>query len=321
MKFHISNSAFIGNIDPFIAAFDPRDPSVLEVTTHDKWLSAHPVVLAMIAAKGLKVAPRHISFDRINARSGHYLERMKLFEMLNVKSGIHIAESDPSGRFIPLSQVKTPQEQTNFITEMMPILHLEPYHAEAIRYVVSELIRNVIEHSGSENGAVVAAQYHKKSNMIRIGIADTGVGIKKSINRSHKAWTDMDALKLALTPGITGTTQREGGTAENAGAGLFIIKSIAVNNRDFFMLYSGNALYKLLKRKPNARTVLYADPSRDNHSEKDHLPYWQGTVVGIDICLEATGEFRTLLDLISTTYSTAIKARKKQRYRKARFEQ
>ena len=155
--------------------------------------------------------------------------------------------------------------------------------------------------------------------MIRIGIADTGVGIKKTINQSHKAWTDMDAIKLALIPGITGTTSQEGGTSDNAGAGLFFIKSIAANNRDFFMIYSGDAMYKLLKRKPNARNVLYADPSRDNHSEKINLPYWRGTVVGVDISLETTGEFTALLEMINETYNSAMKERKTARHRKARF--
>ena len=35
--------------------------------------------------------------------------------------------------------------------------------------------------------------------------------------------TDIDAIKLALTPGISGTTRQEGGTDDNAGAGLFFI--------------------------------------------------------------------------------------------------
>jgi anti-sigma regulatory factor (Ser/Thr protein kinase) len=319
MKFHISNSAFIGNIDSFINAYDPTDPTHLKITTHDKWVSAHPVVLAMIAARGLTVNSGNVICDQVSARSGHYLERMKLFEMLNVRSGITISEHDPSGRFVPLTQIKSSSEQTHFITEMVPMLHLEPYHTEPIRYVVSELVRNVLEHSESKDGAIVAAQYHQKSNMIRIGIADTGVGIKKTINQSHKAWTDIDAIKLALIPGITGTTSREGGTSDNAGAGLFFIKSIASSNRNFFMIYSGDAMYKLLKRKPNARNVLYADPGRDNHSEKINLPYWQGTVVGIDISLETTGEFTALMGMINETYNSAMKERKTARHRKARF--
>jgi anti-sigma regulatory factor (Ser/Thr protein kinase) len=320
MKCHIANSVFIGNVDPFLAGFDTSDKTSLMVTTHDRWMSVHPVVLAMIAAKGLTLPKGSVGFDSITATSSGYFERMRLFSMLGVKSGITIKESDPSGRFVPLTQIRNANEQTRFVTDMNPLLHLGPEQAEPIRYIVSELIRNVLEHSGAENGAIVAAQYHKKSNIIRIGIADTGVGIKKTINRSHRAWNDMEALKLALTPGITGTTRREGGTQDNAGAGLFFIKSIATNNRNFFMLYSGNALYKLLKRPAGSKVRLHADPSADRHSEKDNLPYWQGTVVGIDLTLDDTGEFKTLMSVIGGVYSSAVRERKKLRYKKARFE-
>lgn len=319
MKCHISNSVFIGNIDPFITSFEMSNPEMLEITTHDRWMSAHPVVLAMIAAKGLTVPSGSVSIDDITAKSGGYFERMKLFEMLGVDSGIRVAESDPSGRFVPLSRIRTAEEQTRFITEVVPLLHLQPEQAEAIRYILSELIRNVLEHAAAPNGAIVAAQYHKKSNTIRIGIADTGVGIKETINRAHSAWSDMAALKLALTPGITGTTPREGGTINNAGAGLFFIKSIAAYNRNFFMLYSGDALYKLLKVPPGKNVRLHANPSDDRHSEKEGLPYWQGTVVGIDLSLDTTDTFNALLAGIRQTYSQAVRERRKARYRRARF--
>lgn len=321
MRCYISNSVFIGNIDPFLAGFDMSEQSSLSIETHDRWMSVHPVVLAMIASKGLTLPKGAVRFDTVTATSIGYFQRMRLFALLGINFDKQINEFDPSGRFIPLTQIKTSDEQTRFITDMMPLLHLtEPSHAEAIRYVVSELIRNVLEHSGSRHGAVVAAQYHKKSNIIRIGIADTGVGIKRTINQSHPAWSDMEALKLALTPGITGTTPREGGTRDNAGAGLFFIKSIAVNNRNFFMLYSGDALYKLLKRPATAKIRLQADPSKDKHSEKTHLPYWQGTVVGIDLTLDDTGEFKALLDAIGAVYGSAVRERKRARYKKARFE-
>lgn len=320
MRCHISNSVFIGNIDPFITGFDMSDPNTLRITTHDRWMSAHPVVLAMIAAKGLTVPKGGVSIDDITASSGGYFERMKLFEMLGVNSGIRISKSDPSSRFVPLSQIRTADEQSRFITEVIPLLHLQHEPAEAIRYILSELIRNVLEHSSSSSGAIVAAQYHKKSNIIRIGIADTGVGIKQTINQSHRAWTDMEALKLALTPGITGTTSREGGTVDNAGAGLFFTKSIAALNRNFFMIYSGDALYKQLKQPMGGAVRLYADPVKDKHSEKIGLPYWQGTVVGIDISLESTDTFKVLLDAIRSTYSHAVRERRKARYKMVRFE-
>lgn len=126
----------------------------------------------------------------------------------------------------------------------------------------------------------------------------------------------MAAIQLALAPGVTGTTSKEGGTEYNAGAGLFFIKSIAKVKRNFFVIYSGNAMYKLLKGTSDR---LYADPFRDRHSKNDDLPYWQGTVVGIDISLNETKEFSALLDLIRDVYLRTIRERKRVEYKKARF--
>jgi len=53
MKIHLSNSVWIGNIDPFIHSFDTSNNKLLEITSHKKWVSVHPVVLCMIAGLGL----------------------------------------------------------------------------------------------------------------------------------------------------------------------------------------------------------------------------------------------------------------------------
>ena len=54
-----------------------------------------------------------------------------------------------------------------------------------------------------------------------------GIGIRNSLLTfwSSHARTDLEAIKWAMTPGISGTTRKEGGTEDNAGAGLFFIKS------------------------------------------------------------------------------------------------
>lgn len=279
----------------------------------------HPVVLSMIAALGLAVKPENIRCDKLQATSKHYLVRMGLFKILNVASDISIIEHEPAGRFVPITQIRTSDELSKFITEMIPLLHLQPEQAKTLGYIVSELVRNVLEHAQTDHGAILCAQYYQKSNSLRIGIADSGVGIKQTITRSWPAKTDLEAIQLALTPGITGTTRREGGTEQNAGAGLFFIKSIASVNRDFFVIYSGNSLYKLLKKVPAKRLALHADPFRDKHSKAEDLPYWHGTLVGVDITLDQTAEFSMLLDVIRKTYSTAVKERKTARYKKPKF--
>ena len=319
MKIYLPNSAFLGNIDPFIRGFDPTDPESLEITANDKWIAVHPVILTMIAALGLTVKPDQILCQKFEATSRHYFVRMGLFKILNIPSDIVIKEHEPAGRFIPLTQIRTAAEQTRFITEMIPMLHLEPEQAKTLGYIFSELIRNVIEHADAKNGALLCAQYYKKSNSIRIGIADTGNGIKQTITQSHTANTDLEALRLALTPGITGTTEKEGGTEQNAGAGLFFIKSIASVNRDFFVIYSGTGFYKLLKKNPVRSRRLNADPFTDRHTASDVMPSWPGTAVGVDITLDQTEEFSLLLDAIRDTYSSAVRGRIKERHKKPRF--
>lgn len=321
MKIHLPNSAFLGNIDPFLRSFDPSNPNKLTITSNNKWVSVHPMVVAMVAALGKDISPKRLQFEDFEARSKHYFERIGLFKFLKISSGILIRKHDSSGRFIPLTMIKNSTQLDKFLTDMIPLLHLidNPKQAEPIRYIISELVRNVIEHSQAEGGAMVCAQYYKKSNTIRIGIVDGGVGIKKTITQSHIATDDFEAIKLALMPGITGTTRKEGGTADNAGAGLFFIKSIAHVNRDFFLIYSGKAMYKLLKRSPGENLSLQSDPLHDRHSKEKALPYWNGTAVGIDIALDNTEEFSVLLDLIRKTYSTSVRERRKEKYKRPKF--
>lgn len=314
MRFHIPNAAFLGNINHFLSRFSPDEPDRLEITSHPKWFYVHPVVLCMIAAIGKPVKPENITCD-ITAKTVGYLKRMGLFDYLGIDSGVSIEEHEPAGRFIPLTQIKNSQDLTRFLTEMIPLLHLEPAYVEPIQYTISELVRNVLEHAHSREGAIVCAQYHKRGNKIRIGIVDTGIGIRESISDSYSVTSDIDALKLALTPGITGTTNKLGGSEQNAGAGLFFIKTIAYFNRDPFIVYSGGAMYKLLKRQGNS-IILRADPFADHHSKDISLPYWKGVAVGIDIGLDNTTAFANILDVVKEFYFRNLKEKKKERYRR-----
>ena len=314
MRFHIPNSAFLGNINHFLNRFDPTEPESLEITSNPKWISVHPVVLCMIAAIAKPVKPERITCN-IEAASGHYLKRMGLFDFLGIDSGMSIEEHEPAGRFIGLTQIRTSDDLARFLTDMVPLLHLDPPYVQPIQYTISELVRNVLEHAFTKEGAIVAAQYFKKSNTIRLGIVDVGIGIRESINDSYPVASDVDAIKLALTPGITGTTRKLGGSEQNAGAGLFFIKTIAHFNRDPFVIYSGSAMYKLLKRQ-KGNIILRADPFADRHSKETSLPYWKGVVVGIDIGLDNTQHFATVLESVRDFYFQDLKERKRAKYKR-----
>lgn len=176
-------------------------------------------------------------------------------------------------------------------------------------------MRNVLEHSLSESGAIVAARYHKKPNKVSLAICDTGIGIWKSMSEFWHPKDDLDAIRLALSPGITGTTRREGGTFENAGAGLFYVRSIAKTTRNYFLVYSGKAEYMLTKWDKRLSPKIIADPFEEEHTIVDNAPDFHGTLVALDISLDsANTEFDELLHEIGQVYDSAIRERKKRKF-------
>lgn len=321
MKVYLSTSDYLRNFDRFINALDFSSHDQLHISSHPKWISVHPAVLAFIATLSSSVGKNNVEFDTFTAPSAHYLDRMGLFNFTKDKSPYHITYKESSGRFIPLTVIRNSTEQSRFITDMIPLLHLPPEKSDAIKYTIGELVRNVLEHSHSQSGAIVAAQYYKKSNTVRIGICDNGIGIWQSLHRFWHPKNNIEAIKLSLTPGISGTTNREGGTEDNAGAGLFFIKSIAQTARNYFVIYSGSAIYKLLLHDKRIKKVrLHPDPNDDYHSERNDAPNFNGTLVGIDITLDSDAkDFERLMSNIRESYTHAVRERKKVKYQEPRF--
>jgi anti-sigma regulatory factor (Ser/Thr protein kinase) len=321
MKITIPNSAFIGNIESFIRKINTDNEKILSISFNKNWISVHPVVLSTVAALGLLCNKRGIpiNVEKIEAISGHYLQRMGLLEYINSEQKFPVIEHEPAGRFIPLTRINDSQELSEFIKDMIPLLHASPQQVEPIKYAMSELIRNVLEHSVSCTGAIVCAQYFKKSNRVAIGIADCGIGVKGSMDHAWKTDDHAQAIKLALMPGITGTTNKKGGTEQNAGAGLFFTKSIAKVSGDYFMIYSGDTLYKLQRTTPDAQLSLFPDPMLDRSSIRSEMPYWKGTCVGIDFSMDVNQEFGRLLDLIRDAYFDNIKDKTKRELKKPSF--
>jgi len=321
MKVYLSNQGNLRNFKSFVQSVDLTNPEILEITTHPKWVTVHPANLVFTAALAMKVGQDHSYISGNVPETGRYLDRMGLYALTRTPSPFIYHKKEEAGRFIPIKVIKTPSDQSRFITDVIPLLHLSETNALIVKYVIGELVRNVLEHSYAKNGAIVAAQYFRKTNRVSIGICDTGIGIWKSLNTYWHPKTDIDAIKLALTPGITGTTHKEGGTAENAGAGLFFIKSIAKITRNYFVIYSGPAEYTLLKFKKRIKGMprLYADPNRDPHSETNQAQNFFGTLVAVDISLDETRELNELLVSIGQVYDKAIRDRKRTKYRLPKF--
>ncbi len=320
MKIHFNNQGNLRNLRRFVESLDLSDPEHLNITTLQTWITVHPANLVLAAALAIKVGKENSQIQGDVPDTGRYLDRMGLYKLTNTESPFMYTEKEPAGRFIPITIIQSSDDQSRFIADIVPLLHLSADNAKVVRYIIGELVRNVLEHSLAKDGAIVAAQYYKKTNRVSIGICDTGIGIWKSM-QIWRPKTDLDALHLALTPGITGTTRQEGGTSENAGAGLFFIKSIAKITRNYFAIYSGQAEYTLLKYNKRVKHAprLYANPERDPHTQTESAPLLGGTLVAVDIALNETPELSGLLASISEVYDKAIRERKRGKYKEPRF--
>ena len=319
MRIHYTNQGTLQNFRNFAETLDFSDPNKLVVTMDENWVNVNPAQLALTAALATKVGKKNSRIEGKIPKSARYIDRMGLMKFFGTHPQFGKYERrEPSGRFVPISVIRNSEDQSRFVTDIIPLYHLDEKNSKILSYIIGELVRNALEHSDSENGAIVAAQYYKESNRISFAICDTGIGLWKSLQLWHPR-TDKDAIKLALTPGISGTTLRMGGTSENAGAGLFFIKSIAKISRGYFVIMSGDSSYTLLKTRPDIKNKLNPDPFDDHYAFSDKISRFDGTLVAVDLKLYNTPEFRQLLNEIGDIYDVAVKEQRKKVVRKPNF--
>ncbi len=322
-RLYIPNSVALRNFDSLFKENDFQFTNGrVQVEFHKNYVALHPVGLAFYAAISDILKMKNCEFEgTINhsIRSIPFLQRMGLFKTLRFRNPISTEEHEETGRFIPLRKIYNSAELDAFIKNIDPILHTNRENSRAIKHVFSEILRNVIEHSKSVYGGNVCATYSKKKKKISIGISDAGIGLLESLKMYHKVENDQDAILKALTPGISGTTSRLGGNSENAGAGLFFTKCIATSTRNHFLIYSGSSYFKL-KVTPKTKEIKFnPDPIDDIHSIRTNLPYFKGTLVGIDINIEDNTAFNNLISNIGIAYTRGVKKAQKDYYKQINF--
>jgi hypothetical protein len=308
-RFELPNNASIHTARHFLEINNPfeDDSQNAVLVFRHRWAHVEPMALSMVAAWGAW-CHRHgkeLSVENLDRRAA-YLARMRLFHHLGVDYGPGIIEHEEAGRFLPVSRVVTRDQVTRVIGDISALLHLEddPESLAAVQYCVSELLRNVLEHSGSPDGAFVCAHRYtgEQTPRVAIAVADCGRGIASHLSQVHPeaASDDMIALGLAMRPGITGAQRGLYGTPENAGAGLFITRCIAKGAGGYFLLISGKAAYRLRRaRSEEDQITLYSDAFDEGRSDRWRLRHsWQGTVVAIEIRTDQIADYHGFFEWI-----------------------
>jgi len=293
VSFHTANAFFSQN--PFFE----EAGGLARVTLHPRWMHIEPFGMAMLAAWGAWCRRHGVRVEVENlGPKADYAWRMHLFQFLGVEYQPQRVEREEAGRFLPVTQVRNGADIRAVIGDISALLHLQhnPESLAAVQYCVSELLRNVIEHSNSSDGAFICAHNYDRADPARvtIAVADCGVGIRAHLGRAYPEAqvNDWNAVTMAMRPGITGAIPGMYGTPDNAGAGLFITRSIAKGSGGYFLVASGEACYRLRRAKgPEAQTELPLDPTFDRHDKWVFPHPWQGTVVSMEIRTDQIDDF------------------------------
>ncbi|AZQ66887.1 hypothetical protein EF888_06885 [Silicimonas algicola] len=109
---------------------------------------------------------------------------------------------------------------------------------DTLTYSIREIMRNVVEHSGSDK-IHLCAQYWPLRNEVEVGIVDDGVGIHRALteNPAFEWLTEVEALQMALMPGISGNPLAGRGNDQwnNSGYGLYMTSRICRNGGSFLL--------------------------------------------------------------------------------------
>lgn len=194
-----------------------------------------------------------------------YLQRMDFFTSINVVIPEDFNRHPAGARFVVFTEINSASSQsTDDLSERMATCitgedndeevvftdqpPVEGYF-EGIAYSVSELIKNVQQHSCGIGHIV--AQHYPSTGLTQIAIVDNGIGIKESFFRtsspvSAQINSDLDAIKLALKAEVSSKTHSVGvGGVENAGVGLTFLTEIARNAKGHFQVVSGNGFVNM----------------------------------------------------------------------------
>ena len=155
---------------------------------------------------------------------------------------------------------------------------------DSINWCITEVMDNVLTHSGCQEGYVMA-QFHPSTNHIAFCVYDYGMGIYNSLKDSkHHPRNGIDALTLAIQEGV--------GDGKGQGNGLFGLFEAVQKNNGILSLSSGNSSIMLMR----AGAI----------SKYDRLPFLSDdakqTIVDFQMNLNREIDFKSIFSSINSQY-------------------
>ncbi len=178
--------------------------------------------------------------------------------------------------YSPIENIKTRAEIEQIANHLASIMlqNFSAYSKEDkedlrdyLRYLFTEMMNNVIDHSQSSVGGFAMAQYFPQKERIQFVVADRGVGFLHNVQLKEDIDNEGEAIKKALQKGFTATQATMYGSERNAGFGLYAMREILKLTGGKFVIVSND-------------TVFRSDGLHE-HIKKLSIPY-KGVLVAFD---------------------------------------
>ncbi len=142
---------------------------------------------------------------------------------------------------------------------------------------LAELLNNAFDHAHSLLGAYVFCQYYPKPEVIKLAVADFGIGIPRSVNRymlghNKPVLSAIDAVKWAMKENKTTKS-----IPHNMGKGLDNVKTFMQSTGNSWELFSNDALF-------------LGYPSSNRYRDNP-IPFFEGTIAQINIKISTLENF------------------------------
>jgi len=171
----------------------------------------------------------------------NYSVRMHLWEAAGIQPPFGINESNRDTSLIPVRVVNSVQDIDEIATQFQSIIdyHYQDDEQNEFGIIISELLDNSYRHAGlrSEH-ALACVQTWKNGNTGQLCIADTGIGIRKTLSQNSdylEMLQQQNACELATKLGYSGKLGKG-----HSGYGLAVTRGVIENNQGCLIILSGN---------------------------------------------------------------------------------
>lgn len=166
-----------------------------------------------------------------------YISATSLKEPVHISSNDDLENKSIFDKVIRFDNTSVDIVADSIISQIKYLFVCEKNFLPALSWCLKEIMDNVIVHSGTNEGLIMA-QVHHRRRLVNISIFDSGLGLLNTLSESGEfsPTNELEAIDLALTHKVSGNRNI------GQGNGMWGLRQIVKNNKGHLSVMSGHAI-------------------------------------------------------------------------------